>query len=800
MRKHFSTISFITVAFLFTVLLSSAVQVNLFAQNSTVNSDSTSENVVRRIRFSGNKNVKDRTLETLIRTRTNREFLGIPRFTPWYYFWELSNGRFGEDPIYLDRSVVSNDMERIRLYYESLGYLSVQVDTTIVEYKTDKVEVSFIVEEGIPSKIETISYSGLPFLGTEKNRIAFMRNSPLTRARINDSTYSVNRQYNSQELSTEQQRIITFLKNNGYASIQKDSVIALVKAQKTNQRQLDVQFRINPGKIYRFGDVHIDLADGIAPENYTQIDTVSSVEEVTDSSKIYLRKEPSTQTKFSLLTDQILFKPGEIYNHELYLNSIREYQNLGMLFIRRFGQNQTASQPDFTKPTIPTYISLQSITKHSVGAEIFGMKRYGFGTGLGVDYTNNNAFGKAENFTLSANVSFEFVSNSVLEEIADTSTQSSIFRSYELRGDYTVPRLNFPFAFLDNTRFFTSGLTRFSLSYSRSDQLFFDINSDVQFNLRYEVQHNPRFSSFLDLIELDIVDPSPTDEFINNLRNDFGSDTLNDGTIVDPIELTRILEDFRPQISSVVRYTFRSQNTDLIKRNRGYFSEYSLSTGGNIPYLLDKYVITPDTLEQNLPSLFKVSENELSYSRYVKATVDYRKYIPISNSAVFAWRLYGGIAHPYGNSTTIPLNRRFFAGGSNDIRGWGPFQLGPGTIRSEDVRINGGEIKLAAFTEARQIFIRDLIGANWHAAWYVDAGNIWYGPKNDAADDSELEDGRFKFNDFYNQIAVGSGLGLRLDWQYIVARFDFTFRAHDLEVGWFNNKKLYFSFGIGHSF
>lgn len=168
MRKHFSTISFITVAFLFTVLLSSAVQVNLFAQNSTVNSDSTSENVVRRIRFSGNKNVKDRTLETLIRTRTNREFLGIPRFTPWYYFWELSNGRFGEDPIYLDRSVVSNDMERIRLYYESLGYLSVQVDTTIVEYKTDKVEVSFIVEEGIPSKIETISYSGLPFLGTEK--------------------------------------------------------------------------------------------------------------------------------------------------------------------------------------------------------------------------------------------------------------------------------------------------------------------------------------------------------------------------------------------------------------------------------------------------------------------------------------------------------------------------------------------------------------------------------------------------------------------------------------------------------
>lgn len=776
-----------------------AIQADVYAQSSTISSDSTSDNIVRRIRFSGNRNVKDRTLETLIRTKTNREFLGIPRFTPWYYFWELSNGRFGEDPIYLDRAVVANDMERIKLYYESLGYLRVHVDTTIVEFKTNKVEVSFIVDEGTPSRVETIAYRGIPFFTDPKKRINFLRNSALTGNRVNDSTFTVDRQYNTQELGNEQQRIINFLKNNGYASLQKDSVIALVKPQKQDPTKIDVQFRVKPGKVYRFGNVYVDLADGTPPDNYTQLDTLANQEATVDSLKIYMKKEPATQTKFSLLTDQVLYKPGDIYNHELYLNTIREYQNLGMLFIRRFGQNENASQPDYSQTYIPTYLDLQSLTKHSVGAEIFGMKRYGFGTGLGVDYTNNNVFGKAENFSISANVSFEFVSKSVLEEIADTSTQSSIFRSYELRGDYTVPRLNFPFVFLDNRRFFTSGLTRYSLSYSRSDQLFFDINTDVQFNLRYEVQHNQRYSSFLDFFELDIVDPSPTDEFISNLRNDFQSDTVN-GEIIDPIELTRILEDFRPQVSSIIRYTFRSQNTNLIKRNRGYFSEYALSTGGNIPYLLDNYVITPDTLEQSLPSLFKLSENELSYSRYVKATADYRRYIPISNSAVFAWRVYGGIAQPYGSSTTIPLNRRFFAGGSNDIRGWGPFQLGPGAINSDKVRINGGEIKLAAFTETRQIFIRDLIGANWHAAWYTDAGNVWYGPKNDAASNEELKDGRFYISEFYKQIAVGTGLGLRLDWEYIVVRFDFTFRAHDLDTGWFNNKKLYFSFGIGHSF
>ncbi|MBO6524203.1 MAG: BamA/TamA family outer membrane protein [Balneolaceae bacterium] len=777
----------------------------LWAQ--TTNSDSTNvEDVVRRVRFSGNDFVKDRTLENLIRTRTNREFLGIPRFTPWYFIWKASNGRFGEDPSYLDRQIVENDMERIALYYESLGFLNVKVDTTIVEFRADKIEVSFIINEGEASRMQSLSYTGFPDFPNPEIKRRFFIQSPLTGRALNDSTYHVNQQYNSQELKNEQLRILSFLKNNGYASVDRDSVTAFVKQDSADALFLDVLFSIEPGSIYKFGDLEVKLADGTPPDNYSELDTLSGEPFTADTNKIFLAKEPETDTKFSLMSDQILFKPGETYNEELYLQTVKEFQNLGMLYIRRFGQNRNGVRPDFSKEEIPVYFDLETITKHSIGTELFGMKRYGFGTGLGVDYSNNNVFGKAERLSIGANASFEYVSSSTLEEIAPEDTvQSSLFRSYEVRGEYSVPRIAFPFSFLDNTRYFTSALTRYSLSYSRSDQLLFDINSDVRFNYQYEVQHNDQFSSFLDLIELDIVDTSPTDRFNDSLRAEFGENSL---------EYIRILQDFEPQISSVIRYTFRSQNTDLIKRNYGYFSEYSISAGGNIPYAIDRFIITPDTLESTLPPLFGLSNNELTYSRYVKLTADYRKYYPISNSGVFGWRLFGGIAHPYGKNETIPLNRRFFAGGSNDIRGWAPFQLGPGDIASDEVTINGGEIKLAAFTEARQIFLRDLIGANWHAAWFVDAGNIWYGPRNDfnsatatndgtnseASLEDELERGRFKLDSFYKQIAVGSGLGLRLDWEYVVVRFDFAFRAHDLQEGWFNNPKLYFSFGIGHSF
>ena len=86
-----------------------AQQANQNGQQVELTADST--DLIRKVRFSGNSSIKDRILEGLIKTRTNREFLAIPRFTPWLYFYNVSNGRLGEEPSFLDRSVVGNDIE-----------------------------------------------------------------------------------------------------------------------------------------------------------------------------------------------------------------------------------------------------------------------------------------------------------------------------------------------------------------------------------------------------------------------------------------------------------------------------------------------------------------------------------------------------------------------------------------------------------------------------------------------------------------------------------------------------------------
>lgn len=768
-------------------------------QQSENSTDNEENQVVRIVRFTGNDHVSNTALQTLVRTRNNREFLGIPRFTPWYYIHQLFG--VGEAPALLDREVVGNDIDRIEVYYENLGFFDVSVDTTIVEYRENRYEVSFIIDEGPGSNIQNVSYTGLPDFGDVDISNQFFEQSIFAGDRLNDSTYAYREPYRAQQLRQEQTRIIDFLKNHGYASAQRDSVRALVKEDTQNSQQLDVLFTIRPGGLYQFGNVEINL---YGPGEQNQFDDSTTVEEPPFTNSGYtisMKKEDSAQSKFSLLTEQIKFVPGSTFDQSAYLQSINSFQNLGNIVIDRFGLSEDSPLPDYSKSEIPVFFDLQTIPKHSLRMELFGMRRYGFGTGVGANYNNNNLFGRSENLTLGVNANFEFVPSNTLNEIAPrdstgrrTSTGAEIFQSYEVRAEYSVPRLNFPFGFMTDYDFIESARTRYSLTYSQSNQLYFDINSDIRFNLRYEFRHSPRLTSLLDLIELDIVDTTPSSQFRQNLINEFGQGSF---------ELLRIQQDFDPQFSSIIRYTLRNQNTDLIQRDYGYFSEYSIALAGNVPHTIDRFMVTPGTVEGSLPSPFGISSNALSYSRYIKFTADYRRYIPLSPNTVFALRGYAGIAQPYGGSETIPLNRRFFAGGSNDIRGWNPFRLGPGSISPDEVTIPGGEIKLALFKEFRHVVLRNVLGANWLVAWHTDAGNVWYGPENTFRSEENVEllnDGKFFLDSFYKQIAVGSGIGIRFDWEYIVARFDLTFRVHDLEEGWFENRAAYFSFGIGHSF
>lgn len=754
--------------------------------------------IVRQIEFKGNSSVSSRTLEQLIRTRTNRSLFGIDRLTPWVFIYNITASRFGEAPSLYDPEVASSDVERILLYYESNGYFDSEVEVYVEPLRKNKVRVIFTIVEGTQTTIETLSYAGFPSLIPSSQLQSFLREGIPYKSILNDTTLLLNRGYNVQELRDEQDRILNFLKENGFASALRDSIQVLAKQDPLNPEQFDIRYLVQPGNVFQFGEISVELR---GPETTELMESGSVLYEDVLHPEINVRLDSTALVDPRALIENINFLPGQRFNQRFLQNSIAELQSIEMLRINRFGLEDPVQGPGDSL-YLPVFLDLQALPRHTLRTELFGMERYGYGTGVGLTYTNNNAFRRAESFRFQLNSSFEFVPSSTLEDVvsgresnaSNNQTEATIFQSYDASLQYTVPRLNWPFIDFNPRPFFRNAVTRYSLSYTRSNQLYFNINSDVRLNTRFEVNHTAQRSSALDLLEIALVDTDPSPEFEESLNLQFPNDTL---------QIIRIKEDFRPQINSLIRLTHRNIETDLIKKNDGKLSEYTLTIGGNIPYLIDRFFVTPNEIEGNLPSPFNISSNTLDYNQFIKATADIRYYYNFSTDWVFAWRLFGGFAQPFSATQSVPLNQRFFAGGSNDIRAWAPFRLGPGVIPPEKVTINGGEIKLAGFAELRTLAFENTLSGNWHTALFLDAGNTWYGPSNQLRNDQNsniLRDGTFYLDTFYKQIAVSSGVGIRIDWEFVVARVDFAFRVHDLQQGWFSNRKMYFNFGIGHSF
>ncbi len=752
------------------------IPVNAYAQEN----EQSEELLVRSVRFDGNRNIRNGTLRTVVRTQKNREIFGIPGATLWLALNRISSA-LGEPPRFLDRDIVGRDIERLQTFYEYNGFFDARIDTTIEKIRSGRVRVIFSIDEGEPSFVRTVAFSGVPDLEDERQNERFYSRSVIARSAIDDTTFNVNRQYSVDLISEERNRIINILRRNGYASVQRDSIRVLVRPDPDEPKELDILFRIRPGDIYYFGDVRMDLR---APESIAEnieiafSDTVSGEPLTIEPNKIFVNREEQTRTRPSTLYNRILFKPGERFNNDLYLSSVNQFQTLDMLVLRQFSLTEDGGLPDYSQKYLPVYFDLQTLPRHQIRSELFGLQRLGLGAGAGVSYRNNNLLQRGEQLEIGVNGSFEYVTGS-------SSAQRQVLRNIEGRVNYALPFLAFPFASLNNNPNFLNPRTSFQFSAARVNQINFNIDANFRFNIQFEASHNQSTRSFLDILELEWIDASATPEFINNITEN----------ISDTLQIQRILEDFRPQFNSTLRYTFRNSTTHIVRRDRGFYLESSIEVSGNLPYAIERFALDRDTLQSTIPS-FSISGRDLAYSQFVKGSVDFRRYYSLNQNTVFAFRGFAGYAYPFGQSRVIPLNRRFFAGGANDIRGWDPFRLGPGGIDEREVPINGGDIKLAGFAELRYVFSRNFLSTNWIIAAFTDIGNIWYGPR------SEFTEGQFKLDTFLDELAVGSGIGLRLDWDFVVFRIDLAYRMRDLgnEPGTNFLQRSNFHFGIGHSF
>jgi outer membrane protein assembly factor BamA len=186
----------------------------------------------------------------------------------------------------------------------------------------------------------------------------------------------------------------------------------------------------------------------------------------------------------------------------------------------------------------------------------------------------------------------------------------------------------------------------------------------------------------------------------------------------------------------------------------------------------------------------------VEYAQYLKTEFEYIKHLHLYKKSSLAFRFFGGVAVPYGNSNSVPFSRSYFAGGSNDNRGWQAYSLGPGSSLSVN-DFNEANLKLSLNLEYRFNIFNSLNGA-----LFTDAGNIW-----NVSDNVEDEKLKFKGTKSFQEVALGTGFGLRYDFGFFVIRGDLGFKAYnpakEYSQRWLkdmNFSKTVFNIGINYPF
>jgi outer membrane protein insertion porin family len=808
--------------------------------------------IVRSVDIQGARHFSEGTLKERIQTRPNRRILGIPGLTWWRWVYQLGSADWmwsrlgsalrsgGEPPAYLDSTTVAADVDRLELFYRQRGYRDASVSHRIEPpRRSERVRVVFEVDAGSATYLRRVLYTGLDSLRrSQQRRLADKSVFEASSVALGDTLeMSIQDQrYREPTLLEERRRLLSFLKNEGYAGVTRDSIQAVV--YRAAPDSFDVALRVRTGPRYRFGDVRFRMR---GPE--TSSPRFDTLDVPVDTSGGYRprmtsRIENENRLKPGLLRRSLQFTPGEYYDQSAVQATKRRLEGTGVFAFTNISPQyrEEIVAASSGEHYLPVRIEGRVRQRHRVEGETFALQRESVGasnTGLGLNefgvglsgvYENTNALGGGETFQFRT-------SGSVA-----TGLDSMLISSFQFEGStaLVLPYLIRPFRSLERPDL-TNVRTRISLTALTAlrRDLGLRIRSRVNARLRLEMDHTPTESSLIDVMDLSVSNPDTLDQFSSRfLDRVFGPGGEN---VQDPVQRQQILEDYtQPQINTAPRYTFRSATANPLQRRNGHIHEVSGEVGNTIPFLFDRFVLSPDTVEYSLPSFFGETGglgDRLIYRPYVRATVDLRRYEPLGQGTTLGLKLFGGMAHPTGGPTVVPFDRRFFSGGANSVRGWRLRDLGPGAAQLPDEatasvdegpsNILGGDIKLESSVELRTTLLQQFLATRWVGATFLDAGNVWFGPRNrgfgevdpateaaevlETSSQTDAPDGQFSGIDSLLDVGVGGGFGLRLNWQFLIVRFDLAYRLHDPtprndDVFGDNFSGPLLHFGIGQAF
>ena len=373
------------------------------------------------------------------------------------------------------------------------------------------------------------------------------------------------------------------------------------------------------------------------------------------------------------------------------------------------------------------------MTKRTVRAELQAISKSNnfAGPALNFTYRNRNLFNGGETLNLTAKFAYEF-------QLGRGELEGMNSLELGLGADLIYPRVLF-FVPIKERFSYSVPKTKISVGTEFLDrQGQYRLNT-ISGNFGYFWNANQFVYHEINPISINLVNPT-------NITDDFQA-------ILDANPFLR--SSFERQFIVGTNYTFNYNKLADQFRTHGIFAGVGIDLAGNGLYAVS-----------NLGGSESGEFLSLPYAHYAKADLDLRYYFRPSEKQTIATRLFAGVGKPLGQSLSLPFIKQFFSGGPNSIRAFRIRSLGPGTYRPEEFNQESfydqaGDIRLEGNIEYRFPIISVLQGAA-----FMDAGNVWLMNENE-----KLPGGKFT-SSWWDELAVGTGVGLRIDVQFFVIRFD----------------------------
>ena len=689
-------------------------------------------------------------------------------------------------PEIINNLKIKRTADNLWAYYKTQGFFKSEVTSTIQRDSLHKKgTVTYHISKGKPTILDSVNI-----------KITSPTLDSIYKASSLETLLKTGNQYKDQTFRNEADNVVKLFRNNGIYHFTESALGFYVDSTRTDYKT-NVDFLISSNRLIEKNGQYI--------EKPFKVHTLKEINVITDYS--FTKKDSPIKDSIShrginflahhkikynpkYLSESIFLKPGGVYKDTLrnltrtHLKSLKNFKSTNIKFTPISGTDDELRMDIFLAPLEKYTLGFETELTHSNIRNIGASAKFSI--------INKNAFKGAE-----------LLKASLLGSWFNSNNGPGL----EVGGDISleIPRFIAPFGLNKYVPKEMSPRTLFSVGSSFQKNIGLD-RQTFTFLTDYKWQFNSKKTIQLEILNTQYVKNLNVDSFftiyssefdnLNSVAKEYYNDTnkvlglpneaisfmntvANDTNFQssnseDYNTATNILNRYNIITSDflipTIAYSFTYNSQSDFNDNNFSFFKIRIANSGNILGLLSK----------NINSNNKKTFLKIPLAQYFKTDIEYKKFWNVgTNNSVIGIRTFLGAIITYDNSD-VPFTKSYFAGGSNDIRAWQTYELGPGS-RNTGLEYNVGSLKFLTSTEYRFDVFSKLKGA-----LFVDAGNIW-----DISGASFVdEEAKFKDLSSLKNIAVGSGFGARLDFNFLILRLDVGFKTYEPYLNgnkWFKN-------------